>query len=255
MKFQKAHWLIGYTVLAIILSSCNLGATPVPTQDVGAIQTQAFSMVLTQVAAASTPTSLPTNTPEPTATLAAPPTFAAIGGGAVETPFPFNTPQPGLTPVVLSPVPTVAGSVPTITTKNGCNDGAFIGESAPYDGEVLEPSRWYEKHFDIMNTGSCTWDEGYTFVFLPEFSTPGFDGYDIKLRKDVDFIKPGKVITFVIKLKSSVKAGEHIGSWKMRDDGGNFFGPLVYVKYVVGTRAERQAASEAATATAEAEDD
>jgi len=211
-------------------------------------------MVLTQVAAASTPTPLPTNTPEPTATLAAPPTFAPIGG-AVETPFPFNTPLPGLTPLALSPVPTVAGVVATITTKNGCNDGAFIGESAPYDGEVLEPSRAYEKHFDIMNTGSCTWDEGYTFVFLPEYSTPGFDGYDIKLRKEVDFIKPGKVITFVIKLKSSVKAGEHIGSWKMRDDGGNFFGPLVYVKYMVGTRAERQAASEAATATAEAEDD
>ena len=103
MKFQKIRWAIGYMALAIILSSCNLGATPAPTQDVGAIQTQAFSMVLTQVAAASTPTPLPTNTPEPTATLSAPPTFAPIGGG-VETPFPFNTPLPGLTPLALSPV-------------------------------------------------------------------------------------------------------------------------------------------------------
>jgi hypothetical protein len=253
MKFRKAQWLIGYTILAMILSSCNLGATPVPTQDIGAIQTQAFELVLTQVAAASSPTPLPTFTQAPTATLAAPATFAAIGGG-VETPFPFNTSLPGLTPVALSPVPTVPGMVATITTENGCNNGAFIGESAPYDGEVLIPSTPYEKHFDLMNTGSCAWDEGYAFVFQPAYSTEGFKGYDIAIRKAENYTAPGKTITFVMKLTSSHIPGEHIGSWKMRDDGGNYFGPLVYVKYVIGTKSEREAArtAEAKTATAEA---
>ena len=56
MKFRKYQWLVVYTMLAIILSSCNLGATPAPTQDVAAIQTEAFNQVLTQVAAASSPT-------------------------------------------------------------------------------------------------------------------------------------------------------------------------------------------------------
>ena len=50
MKSRKSLWLVGMTVLAVILSSCNLGATPVPTQDPGVIQTQAVSVVLTQVA-------------------------------------------------------------------------------------------------------------------------------------------------------------------------------------------------------------
>jgi hypothetical protein len=239
-------------VLAIILSSCNIGATPVPTQDVGAIQTQAFSQVLTQAAAAYTPTAMPTNTAAATVTLSAPPTFAAIGGGAA-TPFDFNTPVPGLTPLVLSPVPTLAGGVATITTLNGCNNGAFTGESAPYDGAVLDPNRWYDKNFTIMNTGACTWDEGYAFVFQPGYSTPGFDGYDILLRKTVDFTPPGKSITFTIKLKSEVQPGEHIGAWKLRDDGGNYFGPLVFVKYVVGTRSSRDATAEAESATATAE--
>lgn len=252
MKFQKAHWLIGCTMLAVILSSCNIGATPVPTQDVGAIQTQAFSQVLTQVAAANTPTSLPTNTPEPTATLAAPPTFAAIGGGAIETPFPFNTPLPGLTPlVVASPVPTLSGGM--LPTKNGCNDGIFTGESAPYDGASLQPSTDYEKNFTLMNIGTCTWDDGYTFAFLPEFSTPGFKGYDIKIKKIDDFVKPTKSITFTLKLTASHIPGTHIGAWKMKDDGGNFFGSMVYVKYVIGTKAEREATAEAASSTATAE--
>ena len=47
MKSYKLQWLVVYTMLAIILSSCNLGATPVPTQDVAAIQTEAFNQVLT----------------------------------------------------------------------------------------------------------------------------------------------------------------------------------------------------------------
>ncbi len=231
MKFHKLQWLIGYTVLAIILSSCNLGATPAPTQDIGAIQTQAFGQVLTQVAAASSPTPLPTNTALPaTATLMLPPTFAPVGGS---TPFAFNTPPPGLTPLALSPVPTLAGMVPTITTENGCNNGVLTGEGRPYDGEVLAPSKPYEKEFTLMNTGSCTWDEGYAFVFQPGFSSPDFQGYDILLRKAEDSTKPGYSITFIIKLKASHIPGEHIGSWKMRDDGGNYFGSLVFVKYKI----------------------
>jgi len=248
MKYHKLKWLLIFTMLSIILSSCNLGATPVPTQDVGAIQTQAFIQVLTQVAAANTPTPLPTNTPLPaTPTLSAPPTF--IIAGSNNTPFPFNTPLPGLTPVA-SGVPTVAGALATITTKNGCNNGAFIGESAPYDGQIIAPSYSYQKNFDIMNTGSCTWDEGYVFKFLPEMSTPGFDGYDIKLVKPEDYTKPGVIRTFSIKLRAGVQAGEHIGVWKLRDDGGNYFGPMVRIDYIIGTKSSRAATQESADLTA-----
>ena len=253
MKIRKIKWLIGYLMLAILLSSCNLGATPVPTVDVGAIQTQAFSQVMTQAAAAFTPTAMPTSTPEPpTATLSVPPTFAAIGGGvATNTPFAFNTPLPGLTPQALTPIPTVAGAVATITTKNGCTDGAFISESTPFDGQELAMNEYYEKHFVIMNTGSCPWDEGFAFVFQPGYSTEGFKGYDILLKKEEDYTKTGEVLDFVIKLNASTAPGVHIGAWKLRDDGGNYFGPMVFVKYVVLTRASRDATAVALTEAAE----
>jgi hypothetical protein len=252
MKFRKLQWPVVYTMLAIILSSCNLGATPAPTQDVAAIQTEAFNQVLTQVAAANSPTPLPTNTALPaTATLQAAPTFAPAGGSGTATPFPFNTAQPGLglTPLA-SPVPTLGGVVSTVTTKNGCNDGIMTSESAPYDGAMLNPGEDYEKSFAFLNTGTCAWDEGYAFVFQPTYSTPDFKGYDIVFRKEKDFTAPGKAISFIVKLKASQAPGEHIGVWKLRDDGGNYFGSMVWVKYVVGTRPER----ESLTATAEAED-
>jgi hypothetical protein len=250
MKFHKSHWLVVYTMLTVILSSCNLGATPVPTLDVGAIQTQAFSQVLTQVALANTPTPMPTNTLAPTVTLSAPPTFAPVGGG-VETPIPFNTPQPGLTPlaIALSPVATLSGGM--LPTKNGCNDGIYKGESAPYDGSVLDPSHGFQKNFTYQNIGTCTWDEGYALVFMPDFSTPGFKGYDIVIKKPEDFTKPLGFITFSLKLTSSVVAGEHTGAWKLRDDGGNYFGSMVRVNYIIGTRADRGIAAETATKAAE----
>ena len=128
MKSRKSLWLVGMTILAVILSSCNLGATPAPTQDPGVIETQAFSVVQTQAALQYTqtamaipPTPLPTNTPFPTATLGVLPTFAPVGG--TNTPFAFNTQQPGLTPLS-SVVPTL-GVVATFPTKNGCNDAFY----------------------------------------------------------------------------------------------------------------------------------
>lgn len=240
MKINKLSGLVGYALLALILSACNMGATPVPTQDLGAVQTEAFNQVLTQAAGAITPTPLPTDTPQPTATLMLPPTFAPVGGGSTDgasaTPFAFNTPLAGLTPLATLPAPTIAGSVSTVTTKNGCNDGVLMSESPPYDGAILNPGEAYQKSFEFLNTGSCAWDEGYSFAFVPSFSTEGFNGYDINFRKTEDFTATGKGITFIIKLNALKTPGEHMGVWKLKDDAGNYFGSMVWVKYVINTK-------------------
>jgi hypothetical protein len=239
MRVSKLKWVIGYLVSTVILSSCNLGATPVPTQDVAAIQTQAFAQVMTEVVAAYTPTSMATDTPMPTSTLAPTAAFAPIPGGdnnSTVTPFAFNTPLSILTPVVLTPVSTLAGPVSTVTTKNGCSDGVLVSESAPYDGDYLSPGQAYEKAFGFLNTGTCAWDEGYVFAFLPTYSTEGFKGYDIAFRKTEDYTASGKGITFIIKLTADRAPGEHKGVWKLKDDSGNYFGSMVWVKYIVNTK-------------------
>jgi hypothetical protein len=236
MKSRKSLWLAGATILAIALSSCNLGATAVPTKDPGVIQTQAFSAVLTQVSIQQTqtvlanpPTPLPTNTQLPTATLITASTFAPLN-----TPFAFNTQQPGVTPLA-SLVPTV-GFVPTTTTKNGCNDGTFMGETAPLDGTVMDPLKNFSKGWQILNSGTCAWDEGYSFAFLGSPpSTPGFEGYSIVLPKNKpeDYTKPNSTQTYIVKLTTPKTPGDYKGYWKLKDDAGNFFGPLVSVWIVV----------------------
>jgi hypothetical protein len=239
MKSRKSLWLVGMTILAVILSSCNLGATPVPTEDPGVIQTQAFSIVVTQAALQQTqtamaipPTALPTNTPFPTATLGEIatlniPTFSQVGG--TNTPAAFNTQQPGLTPLA-SALPTT-GVVVTFTTKNGCNDGSFLGETAPFDKDVVKAGKKYDKSWTILNTGTCAWDEGYSFTYMADLSSPDLKGYSIVLKKNAadEYTKPGHSQSFIVKLVAPEKAGEYKGYWKMKDDAGNFFGPLVSV--------------------------
>lgn len=237
MKFRKFIGFAGVTLTAVLLSSCNIGATAAPTQDNGAIQTQAFALVLTQAAdqqtqtaAAIPPTPFPTNTLAPTNTLPAIPT---ADFGSTNTPFGFNTQQPGLTPQLFATATPTLGIVNTVTTKNGCNDGQYVGESKPNDGDYVDASADFSKSWTINNTGTCTWDEGYIFDYLQDYpySSPELVGYDIVLKKNhpEEYTKPGFGQTFVVKLKAPKTSGEYKAFWKLKDDQGNYFGPLVYV--------------------------
>jgi len=237
MKLSKILWLLSVLVPATILSACNLGAAAVPTQDLGAVQTQAFNLVMTEAAMQQTqtalaipPTAMPTNTLLPAATQGLIPTAVVSG---LNTAIPFNTQLPGLTPLA-SPVPTL-GSIATITTQNGCNDGLYIGETAPFDGAKLKNFKEISKAWEIKNTGTCPWDDGYAFVFDTARSSPELKGYDIVYKKGDAFTKPGASNSFVIKLTvpgGTTKEVEYKGYWKLRDDTGNYFGPLVSIIFI-----------------------
>ncbi len=240
MISRKSVWLVGTMLLAVVLSSCNIGATPAPTEDAGAIQTQAFSVVVTQVALEQTqtaqaipPTAPPTNTSLPTATQGSIPTAAF----STNTPFAFNTQQPGLTPLALPSTAPTAGIYSTITTANGCNNGIMLSESAPYDGATIKAGNEFNKSWTLLNNGTCAWDEGYSFSFRPEFSSSpegasiGYFGKDEVIAKNGTFTKPGETRTFTVQLRAPTKIGQYVWSWKLKDDAGNLFGSLVFIKF------------------------
>ncbi|MHB8777689.1 MAG: NBR1-Ig-like domain-containing protein [Anaerolineales bacterium] len=243
MKFRNLIWLAGTILLAVLLSACNLGAAPAPTADAGAIQTQAFINVSTQAALQQTqtaqalpPTSLPTNIPLPTSTPGGIPTFAVFGGP--NTPFAFNTQQPGLTPLANPSLAPTVGAYSTFTTANGCNDGILISESAPFDGATIKARTEFTKSWEFLNTGTCTWDEGYSFSFRPEFSTTpegapiGYYGKDPMINKNDVFTKPGQKLTVTVPFFAPKQTGEYKWTWKLKDDAGNLFGSLVWVKFI-----------------------
>jgi hypothetical protein len=224
---------------ALTLAACNVGAAPAPTIDVNAINTAAFGTAVAEVAAQQTESALaapsatqaPANTLIPLATLGLP--TAAGGTGALPT-LSFNitpntTPLVGFTQIATS---RPAGSSGQASTASGCNDAAFVGETLP-DGSVVGAGKKFVKGWELKNTGTCTWDEGYVFAFQADLSSSAIQGYDIVIKASDDFTKPDRSQSFVIKLTAPTTAGEYKGYWKLKSDTGAYFGPLVYFDIVV----------------------
>jgi hypothetical protein len=235
MKLEKYAWLVGiFLIVAVSLSSCNLGATPMPTPDLGVMQTEAFNMVMTQSAiqqtqtAAAFPTPVPTNTPLPTPTAGVLPTFAPLGGGSA------STPAAGMTP--LAPLaPTATGLVATVTTKNGCNDGTYLYDNGPSDWDALEAGKPYSVTFSIQNVGTCPWKEGYSFVLVEQYSTPGikWDVTSIVIKKGDGVTDPQNSQSFTVKFTTPTTPGRYEGYWKLRDETNQPFGPQVWIKFTI----------------------
>lgn len=219
MLVRKLAWLSISSLPAILLTACNLGATPEPTVDVNAIYTSAaetalaaFAQQMTQTAQAASPTPLPTNTSLPTNT-----PFATLA---------LTTPVGG------TPFPTLAVSTP-IGTASGplCNDAVFIADVTVPDGSEMNPGQDFEKVWAIQNSGTCTWDEGFIFAWV---SGDDLDGYDILIdtKNDYnyhDFVDPGETANFKVTLTAPLTERDYTSCWRMKSDSGFYFGTFACV--------------------------
>jgi hypothetical protein len=233
MRYTKSSWLIIMLALSLVLSACNFGQEPEPTPDVGAIFTAAaetvmaeFSLELTQTAlAAPTATQPPTNT--------APPTFEIVSPGA------GSPAAPGTTPIATFGIGTQAGlpgALPTITsavvlaTQAGpvCMNSAFIADVTYPDGTVVEDNANLAKVWSIQNTGTCTWDDGFSLQPITG-DAKGTWLIDQKSK----FVEPNEIVEIRIDVKTPSTGGEWGGCWRMQGDNGQFFGTLLCLLVMV----------------------
>ena len=215
---------------ALLLAGCNMGATAEPTVDVNAINTAAVATAMGQLSAQLTQTALaaPFPTPLSTVTLAPLPTSAlpTVNTGAIPT-LSFNTtPVAGFTQLA-SP------AAPAATTSLGdsCNNSAYEADVTIPDGTVMKPGEDFTKIWKIRNTGTCTWDEGYTFVFVGGDKT--IDPRNFEFQKESDFVAGGEAIDIAIKLTAPMAEGKYQGNWRMRSDSGTYFGETLTVVFEV----------------------
>ncbi|HLO33089.1 MAG TPA: NBR1-Ig-like domain-containing protein [Anaerolineales bacterium] len=227
---------------ALTLAACNVGAAPAPTSDINAINTAALATAMAQISAqqtqtalvaAPTSTSLPTNTAIPLVTFAPSGQAAASptgSGGALPTVSfnitPNTTPLAGFTPIASSAAPAATASL-----GDACNNSAFEGDVTIPDGSVMKPGEDFIKTWKIRNTGSCTWDEGYSLVFIG--GDRAIDPYDFKFKNGDDFVSPGEAIDISIDLTAPLAEGKYQGTWRMQNDQGYYFGTLVSVYFEV----------------------
>jgi len=221
MSLKKLIGMAAMVTLTVLLSACNIGMTPAPTQDVGLIYTQAAQLVATQFAMQQTQTALaipPTPLPSPTAP--AIPTFPVATPFGVSTPFGGSTPfgvatQPG----GFLPTPTIFALATSSAPK--CDDAQFVADLTVPDGTEFKPGQDFDKVWRIKNTGTCTWDDGYTFVY----GGGSLDGYNIKIKNKSDFVEPGATTDFGVHLTASLMPNTYTECWNMMNDKGYYFGP------------------------------
>ncbi len=225
--------LLTILTAALFLASCTIGAAPEPTVDVNAINTAAVATAMGQLAAQFTQTALaaPTNTPIPTNTAIPLATFpqATTSGGIPTVSFNSTpvTPLPGFTAL-----PTSGAGAPTAALGDACDNNVFEGDVTIPDGSVIEGGTNFQKVWAIRNTGSCTWDDGYTLVYIAG-SRNNLDPYNFEFGRSAnDTVSSGAGFNMTLELTAPCAPGEYEGHWRMRNDRGAYFGTIlsVYIK-------------------------
>lgn len=234
MKIKSTKLLISISTL--VLAACNAGATPAPTIDINAISTAALGTALAQVSsqqtqtalAAPSPTPLPTNTPLPQPTAALPTTAGALPTNAVAIPTlsfnitPNTTPLTGVTPIAGAP------AAPAASSGNVCNSLTYVSDVNYPDGTVFDGGEDFEKTWQVQNSGTCTWDEGYELVFVD--GDEAMDPVDVQIK---DSVSPGQTVELSVDLTAPLAFGTYNGVWQMRSDSGELFGTQVTVNFKV----------------------
>ena len=101
-----------------------------------------------------------------------------------------------------------------------CTDEAtFIKDVTIPDGTRLEAGESFSKTWRIRNSGSCTWSEGYSLIFISGYSLGGLT--NVPLKGDV---QSGDVVDLTVNLQSPVSNGSYKGFWMLRNSNGELFG-------------------------------
>lgn len=211
-------------------------ATPTEIDPV-AIFTSAAATVgaqMTQTAAAFSPTPLPpTETPLPQSTatliqLNASPT--AVSG------LPTFTPIPGVSTLI----PT-ATQVAVINTVTGPICDA-MGYGSPLDinyadDTVVPPGTTFQKIWRVVNTGVCTWDDGYVLVYVGDGENTRGDQNPMGVGKIPHKInanvQPGESVDLGAVMTAPLDNGTYESCFVLQNDRGAFFGGYVCVRIKV----------------------
>jgi hypothetical protein len=120
------------------------------------------------------------------------------------------------------------------------DDSEFVSDVTVPDGTSFEPGTVFRKIWRIRNSGTCTWDAGYRFMFLSgdrmsgPRSTP-LGSLDRLPQSPPLFpsIRSGEEIELSVTLISPSEAGTHTGEWQLFAPDGTPFGTRVYAAIAV----------------------
>lgn len=111
-----------------------------------------------------------------------------------------------------------------------CSDEAeLIEQLVDPDTPVIAPEETFTVSWTVRNTGDCTWSRSYRLIFD---SGERMDASrTTRLRQPV---APGESVTLSLDLTAPADAGSYAGTWRLRNAGGDNFGPDLAISVEVG---------------------
>lgn len=205
---MKAKYITPLLLLALLLAACGTSETPMPTPDVGAIQTAAAETVMADILATQNASASLTPLASPTAEATQPP---------AETPTVTVTLTVG-----------VFATPGVIGTPGLCDDAAYVSDVTVVDGSVMTPGQEFLKTWKVRNTGDCTWGAGYTLIY---------GGYNDRMSGVpaalTTTVIPNQEVDVSVQFKAPTTPKEYLSAWRMANPNGYAFGQFFFVKIIV----------------------
>jgi hypothetical protein len=114
-----------------------------------------------------------------------------------------------------------------ISVDERASDGVYVADVTIPDDTRMAPGQSFTKTWRVRNTGKRPWGEGFRLVFSK--------GTAMTTERSIPLpaCAPGHEVEISIQQTAPTRRGTYFGDWKMRDDRGNLFGEILFLRIVV----------------------
>ncbi|MCB8976065.1 MAG: hypothetical protein H6657_01410 [Ardenticatenaceae bacterium] len=104
------------------------------------------------------------------------------------------------------------------------SDGAYVADVTIPDDTRMTPGQAFTKTWRVKNSGKRPWNDNFRLVFVK--------GTAMTTQRSLPLpaCAPGQEVEISIQLNAPLRRGTYFGDWKMRDDRGNLFGDVLYLR-------------------------
>jgi hypothetical protein len=149
-------------------------------------------------------------------------------------------PDPGVdgVPGFIPPTKVIPSSTPTATlapeaqetsiSANDCQDSlTFVKDETIPDGTQIQAGASIDKRWEVKNSGTCNWDEGYTIQLI--------GGSDMGVQSPLDLFpaRSNASTTIRIQFFAPEEPGNYRSAWQAFNPQGTAFGDPFYIDIVV----------------------
>ncbi|MCB8927209.1 MAG: hypothetical protein H6652_16450 [Ardenticatenaceae bacterium] len=114
-----------------------------------------------------------------------------------------------------------------ISVDEGPSNGIYVADVTIPDDTRMTAGQVFTKTWRVKNTGKRPWGAGFQLLF--EKGTPMTTQQSMPLPA----CAPGQEVEISIAQTAPTKPGTYFGDWRMRDDRGEIFGEILFLRIVV----------------------